>query len=144
MKRTRTWLLATSGVVLQRCDLQCVLLSFCMFCCFTVFEAVLKRFRRVVFVSSETPPPALTRWKRFTETASNTVKQQRIRQESKTSQFYSQNIKFHSVPIQTLVNCITAPSQESRSHAFNYFNYFLSSRAWATCGFARWQAAAIC
>ena len=43
--------------------------------------------------SSGTLPPALNRWKRF-KMASNTVKQQRIREESKTSQFYSQNIKF--------------------------------------------------
>ena len=42
------------------------------------------------------------------------------------------------VPTQTLVNLITAHLH------FYYFDYFLSSRAWAACGFARRQAAAIC
>ena len=164
MKRTRTWLLTTSGLLLQRCDLQTcfkylkfnvlwiklVCLAFLSYVLlFHRVWACIEAFSVSCLFSGETRPQALTRWKRF-KTASNTVKQQRIRQESKKSQFYSQNIKFLicKVPIQTLVNRMTARSHESRSRAFhfhfNHFNYFLSSRAWAACGFARRQAAAIC
>ena len=94
----------------------------------------------LVFFSSGKPPPVLTRWKRF-KTASNTVKQQSIRKESKASQFYSHNVTFfrylkqtRKVPIQTLVNRMFVTQHRSKARVtFAYvsfiFNYFLSSRA---------------
>ena len=62
------------------------------------------------FFSSGTPPPALTRWECF-KMASNAVKQQTIRQDSKVS-FIHRTLAFrylkknYKVPIQTLVNHI--------------------------------------
>ena len=101
---------------MYKTDLPCFPVAFSS--CFTVFEVVLKHFRRVsagggvpVFFSSGTPPSALTRWKRF-KTASNTVTQQRIWLESRVSQSHL---------------CNTTSLEGKRFH-------FLVSRAWVACG----------